>query len=175
MNQSVMGLDLSLRAAGVAIVPLDWDIDISRVLTKTLGYPLATNASDGERIERCERIADEIKRLAYAHGVIGCWIEGYAFGQGARNAYLGELGGIVRSALRSLAIPVHSVQMQTARALLLGKNPMGKGKAKLAVCAALKAAGAPESWSVDEFEAMVIANYGLSELGIPCLAQRSES
>jgi hypothetical protein len=170
-TQRVMGLDLSLRATGIALIPLDWDCQLDRVITKTVGFPLAANAPDGERIERCERIAAECKRLVYSHGVIGCWIEGYAFGQGQRSAHLGELGGIVRQALRSLGCPFHTAPLSSARKLLLGKTPKGKGAAKRAVVAALRASGAPASWTVDEYEAVVIANYGISELGIPCLAQ----
>jgi len=107
------------------------------------------------------------------NGVVEVWIEGYAFRQNQSAHTLAELGGVVRLELVRAGIEVRTAMMQTARKLLLGKLPPRRKKgetkekgasAKDVVEATLKAAGAAFA-TLDECDAFVCANLGLSERG----------
>ena len=81
---------------------------------------------------------------------------------------MGELGGALRIELRRAGVDLYVAPMGPARALLLGRVP--RKAAKVACAEALKAAGANFA-SLDEYDAMVVANYGLCELGSLALVQ----
>jgi hypothetical protein len=81
---------------------------------------------------------------------------------------LGEVGGVVRLELVRAGLDIRTANMGSARKLLLGK--VARADAKMAVYAALRAAGAPFE-TADETDAMCAANWGLSELGGFCFAQ----
>lgn len=158
---SLLGLDLSARVAAAVAVPTDWGGDWHRVGAMSYGFELALIAEEEDRIDRCEEIAERIVSFAIAHGCVEAWIEGYAFAQVTGAYTLGELGGIVKSRLKAAGIKLRRANMGTARSLLLGRIPRGKGMAKKAVVRTLEAAGARFA-TVDENEAMVCANLGLS-------------
>lgn len=169
----LMGLDLSATAAAACVVPLGWDGNFRRVHTLVVGSSLRRDATDEERARRCEAIAARLVAFARTHGVTECWVEGYAYSQRTASHTLGEVGGVVRLELVRAGIAVHTANMSTARKLLLGKLPP-KG-AKFAAHAALRAAGAP-AWSLDEADAFVAVNLGLSEhAGACCFAQSPEA
>ena len=164
----LMGLDLSARAAACMIVGTHWDGQFSRVATRTFGESLAKDATDLERARRCELIADQIVGFAQGLLVTEAWIEGYAFSRHDSAHTIGEVGGVVRLELVRAGIAIHTANMGTARKLLLGKCPR-KG-AKVAAAQALRAAGSP-AWTLDESDAFVCANLGLSEhAGAFCFA-----
>lgn len=168
---TLLGLDLSTRAAAGVLVPQDWDGQWSRVRSIITGEPLRRDARDVERARRTETVAAQLVAFAKLHGVTSAWIESYAYGQRTAAHTLGELGGVVRLELVRAGIEIRTANMSTARKLLLGKVPTrtskdepGRPTAKEAVQAALRAAGAP-AWTPDEADAYVCANLGLSELG----------
>lgn len=165
----IMGLDLSARAAAAVAVPLAWDGRWSRVSSVVVGEELAPGASDAERARRGGRIAAQLIAFARANNVLWAWIEGYAFSMQSRSvSTLCEVGGVVRLALVEAGIGIHTANMGTARKLLLGKVP--RKSAKVAAAEALRAAGSP-AWTLDESDAFVCANLGLSEhAGAFCFA-----
>lgn len=164
----LMGLDLSATRAAACAVPLDWDGEFRRVCTHIVGEGLPRDASDEQRARRCERIAGELVAFARTCGVHEAWLEGYAYSRNTAAHTLAEVGGVVRLELVRGGIAIHTANMSSARKLLLGKLP-AKG-AKHAAHAALHAAGSP-AWSLDEADAFVCANLGLSEhAGAFCFA-----
>jgi hypothetical protein len=158
----LLGLDLSTRAAAAVAIPANWDGRWSRVATVVVGSPLRRTATDAERAHRTETIATQLVAFARHHGATQAWLEGYAFSRVTAAHTLAELGGVVRLELVRAGIEVHTANLSSARKLLLGRVP--RQDAKVAVQAALFAAGAPRSWSADEGDAFVAANFGLSEL-----------
>jgi Holliday junction resolvasome RuvABC endonuclease subunit len=166
---TLLGLDLSLTASAVVAVPLDWDGNWSRVRSCVTGEKLERSASDAERAHRTERIAARLVSFARSVGATHAFVEGYAYGLRTSAHSLGELGGVVRLALVTAGLELATVNMGTARKLLLGVCP--RSSAKVAVAETLRAAGAPRAWSLDESDAFAVANFGLSELGGYCFAQ----
>jgi Holliday junction resolvasome RuvABC endonuclease subunit len=164
---TLLGLDLSLQAAAAVAVPLDWDGDWSRVHSIVVGEPLHRTATDAERARRTETIAARLVAFAQAERATVAFIEGYAFGQRTSAHSIGELGGVVRLELVRAGIEIRTANMGTARKLLLGSCPKG---AKVAAYSTLRAAGATFE-TLDESDAMVCANWGLSELGGYCFCQ----
>lgn len=158
---AVLGLDLSRRFAAAVAVPKAWAGDWKRVHSIVEGAVLELAATDEERISLIERIAQSIVAFARAHECTDAWIESYAFAQVTGAYTLGELGGVVRLELKRAGINIYRANIGTARKLLLGKIPRGKGLAKIAVVRTLQAAGARFE-TVDENEAMVCANFGLA-------------
>lgn len=167
----IAGLDLSLTASAIVTVPLDWDGDWKRVTSSVYGYGLARTAIDSERIARCADIASFLVKCARIRRVTKVYIEGYAFSRADKAHSLGELGGIVRYLLGMDGIEYLTASMNTARKLLLGKVP--RSGAKDACSQTLHNAGAPP-WTLDESDAFVCANWGLSEhAGAFCFAQEA--
>lgn len=166
MQHFVVGIDPSLSKTAIAVCPLDWGGDWTKVSIKE--FPTEPNG-DGPaaRMARCNQIAGEALQWLMRTSLrpMGTrshmFIEDYAFRQTFRSHHLGELGGILRSNL----MVEHEVGIAAARKLLLGKAPR-KG-AKVAAYEALVAAGG-KFLSLDESDAMCVCNYGLSELGGFC-------
>lgn len=168
----LMGLDLSARQAAAVALNVNWDGSFSRVVTRLFGEELCRDATDYERARRCEMIADGIVGFAQGLLVSEAWIEGYAFNQKVSAHTLGEVGGVVRLELVRAGISIRTANMSTARKLLLGKLPR-KG-AKVAAFEALRAAGMP-LWTMDEADAFVCVNLGLSEhAGAFCFCQEAK-
>lgn len=170
-----MGVDLSTRATAALIVPLNWGGDWLLTRTLVVGAKLDKTADDLARAQRTEMIADRLIRFAVDYRVGCAWFEGYAFGKNTMAHTLGELGGVVRLEFVRRGIAIRTSNMSTARKLLLGKTPPGKGAAKHAAYKTLRAAGMPlrsekETW-LDEIDAFVACNLGLSEAGAYCFAQ----
>ncbi len=158
----ILGLDLSVTAAAAVAVPCAWDGDWSRVESVVVGERLRRDATDAERARRTETIADRLVAFARSTGATLAFIEGYAFSRVTAAHTLGELGGVVRLELVRAGVELHTVNMASARKLLLGKVP--RTDPKVAVFAALRASGARFE-TCDESDAMAVANYGLAELG----------
>lgn len=166
----VAGLDLSLTGAGVAVLdPLVWDLDVDRVQSARFGYKLAGSNATADHEARADRLVavpDLIVDFLADRSVTHVWVENYSFGMQHAAHQLGEMGGCVKRELRKrLGIVAIPVSNSTARKLFLGRGS-GSG-IKEAVVDRL----ADLEWgrSVDEGDALVVANYGLSELGFPAL------
>ena len=164
---TLLGLDLSLRAAAAVAVPLNWDGEWRRVLSIVVGEPLRRGATDAERIRRAETIAARITSFAVSNGAQQAWIESYAFGQRTAAHSLGELGGIVRLELARAGIELRTANISSARKLLLG-HARSKD-IKVEVFNTLRAAGAALK-TFDESDAFCAENLGLSENGGYCFA-----
>lgn len=172
---SLLGLDLSARAAAAVMVPLDWDGQWRRVKTLVVGEALGRDATDLARAQRCGFIAERIVEFARRHHVAQAWIEGYAFDQSTAAHTVAEVGGVVRLELVRAGIEIRTANMSTARKLLLGRLPprrtaaekaakVKKPSAKDVVVATLRQTGAAFQ-TTDEFDGFVCANYGMSEAG----------
>lgn len=159
MQHFVVGIDPSLSRTGVAICPLDWGGDWTKVRMESVeSKPCGKGHRD--RLLRINQLVDGV--LQKLEGVTGdVFIEDYAFSRGNRAHHLGELG----YALRSRIGVEMEVGIQAARKRLLGKVP--REGAKVAVYEALVAAGG-KFLSLDASDAMCVCNYGLSELGGFC-------
>jgi Holliday junction resolvasome RuvABC endonuclease subunit len=170
----VVGLDLSLRCSGVIRVPVSWGGNWSRVrywLVKP--KPLASGASEFERIQRCLAVANELQTVIQPTDKVV--VERYAYRQAEGAHWLGELGGIVRLKLMDHLLSLDPLQAVTAsqtRRLLCGDG----NATKQAVQAALRAAGAPAELtsSLDLCDAMAVANWSLKELGGAWLGVRAK-
>jgi Holliday junction resolvasome RuvABC endonuclease subunit len=167
-----VGLDLSLTASAVVAVPHDWSGKRDRIRTKMAGYSLPRTATAMERIRRCVVIADEVVAfLDHLHRVSTVFVEGYAFSRADQAHSLGECGGVVRSRLLVHGYDFEDVNISHARKLLLGKVPRD-GKVKQRVADVFAAAGIPLD-NFDKSDALAVANYGLSEMGMFAYAQGS--
>lgn len=166
MQHFVVGIDPSLSRTGVAICPLDWGGDWTKVIIRKFESK-PTSKTVEARIRRCREMAKEVgdgatlfpcsEGYEYSH-----FVEDYAYSRAARAHHIGEFGGFLRS---ELGVGVVEVGIQAARKRLLGKVP--REGAKVAVYEALVAAGG-KFLSLDESDAMCVCNYGLSELGGFC-------
>lgn len=191
--RNLVGLDLSTSAAAAVAVPTDWDGNWQRVQSVVVGNPKPARMkpeqlrewdTEDARIQRAERIAQLLGNFCRGVGASEAWIESYAFNLHTSAHTLGELGGIVRLELMRAGIALQVAQMSTARKLLLGHVPRGKAQvpgskqttsaAKIAARSALVHAGAPPDWTLDQVDAMVAVNLGLSNhVGAYCFCQEA--
>jgi Holliday junction resolvasome RuvABC endonuclease subunit len=171
---TILGLDLSVRAAAAVSVPLAWDGDWQQVKSMVVGEPLREDATDTERARRCETIAMRIVAFSRATGVTIALIENYAFSRRSSSVHkLAELGGIVKLELVRAGIDLQRANMSATRKFLCGTIHRGTNP-KVAVHQALRAAGAHFE-TLDESDAFCAANWGLSEEGGYCLCQNEPS
>lgn len=172
-----IGLDLSLTAPAACLIPPRWRLGYWWSLDVVAWDPPGDMLDEQARIRRVEWIVDRVDEFvakAALRVVVGhaappaIFIEGYAFSRSSSSVTkLAELGGAVRVDLRRRGFVARSVTASAARKLLLGRLP--KREAKNATHGALRAAGVPPAWSGDVLDAFVVANFGLTELGLPAL------
>lgn len=172
MTRYVAGLDLSLRATGIALVPFDWapGLDWRRVIVRQAGLPLAADAEAASVTWRTIAITEAVLKLLKGYDVLSVWVEEYSFSRGdARSHQLGELGGVMKAELYRAGYSFGSIFSNTARAHIgkfsRGKKGEGKPPVKSQVHAALRALGAPADWTKDELDSFVVANAALIKLG----------
>lgn len=111
---AVVGLDLSLTATGVATTAGEV------VISSKLKGMARIAAIDG-------RIWEHVGGVAPMMDVDLVVIEGYSFGSRNSQAHaLGELGGVVRMALHTLAVPYIDVPPSTLKVFATGKGNAGK-------------------------------------------------
>ncbi len=150
----VVGLDLSLRAAGVVRCELPWSLDFKQIESMTVGYGLPRDASEYDRLCRLNKARNRI--ASFCSGAKYAIVEQYAFSRGQSQAHaLGELGGVVKLALHDMGIEVVPVVASHVRACL-GKFPRKDTKAF--VEAKVREMGCPKEWSADEIDAFVCLN-----------------
>lgn len=162
---SVMGLDLSLRQTGLVILPDGWvPASWDTVVTHVFGMELKSFESEIRRMERLLMIARGILSLVKQHDVTHVFSEGYSFGRVQRAHHLGELGGVVKSQLwLTNHLITTPVPVSAARRAMFGKVKRQKD-VKRFVREKLRGVGACFG-TQDEYDAFVIANYGLAALG----------
>lgn len=167
---SILGIDASLSACGLVIVPTDWGCNWSRVRSETIGWHLPVGSTTAQRIDRLAFIATRAVEFAREHGVTIAAIESYPFGKVTAAHALGEASGAIKVALRAEGIEVLVAPISQARKLLLGHLP--RSGAKLAVRDYLIAHGSTLR-TVDECDAFAAANWGLARLAGKALDEAS--
>ena len=170
MTVRVLGIDLSLTACGVCVLPDNWAAggvcDWSAVRTCTFGRALPKDATETERAKRLEYLTDCVANCALDLSADVAVFEQYAFNQrGAQGRAVAEAGGCMRLELHRHGFELHVVVVTAARKTFLGELPRSKDTQKPAVQAQLRDMGAPFWRRPDECDAFVIANHFLSEQG----------
>lgn len=181
----VMGIDMSLRAAGFVAVsrtfgtnPYEGGPDgiLARVRaagikTRTFGIDLGKMVTENERLDRLIALVDQaVDFYERAGRPPHVAIEEYAFSRSDSHAHaLGEAGGGVKVALYQRGARVMTVHVNTARKLLLGVGNLPSAQAKRAVQKAFEAAGFV-GLTEAEYDALAVANCKLGDLGLPCFA-----
>jgi hypothetical protein len=161
---TIVGLDLSLTAAGMCALPFNWGGDWEKARFGLTGYTLASK-TQAERIARIVRVTEAVERFVAAQpGKVTVFIEGYAFSKRTTSATkLAELGGAVRFVLGTeLGIIAEEMTASRARAYVLGKLPQ---KDQKAITQATVREFCPLKLTGDEVDAFVVANAGVAELG----------
>jgi hypothetical protein len=172
MTPRVLGLDLSLTAAAAVYIPWNWEDEgfaWKYVPTAHAGFSLKQDASEDLKLARLQAICEEILAFAEKWEITHAFIEQYAFSMMQSRAHaLGEVGGTVKLDLyRKLGVVTVPVVASSARKLLFGKLPAKD--AKKHAQARLKLIYPDHSWSEDEGDAFIVANFGRAEVGLPML------
>jgi Holliday junction resolvasome RuvABC endonuclease subunit len=163
---AIVGLDLSLKRPAACAIPRDWELGKWSDLRWT-SLETAPVETEHDRIVRIIKIVGHVREFALENRASDCFVEGYAFSARSSSVTkLAELGGHARVEFLSYGRMLRTVVASQARKLLLGKLP--QKNAKVMVQQALYAHGAPFS-NDDECDAFVVANFGLSELGLTAL------
>ena len=174
-GQVVLGLDLSYSGLGMCAVPTDWDCELSRVRAETRALRLPRNPTTREQLQRLASLALDVRVFAVRVGASHVWIEGLPVKGGSKVngrslIILGELRAAVRlELLRELGLCAELAEQSSARKLLLGHLPTADRK--LIVEQTVRSMpGSAVFEDGDQIDAFVAANWGLSELGAPCIA-----
>lgn len=158
----VLGLDLSLRATGIVVVPVGWGLDFKNVYASHAGLSVPKKSPPSQYAKRLILIRDTVRSVVRSYKPTIAVIENYAFGAVWSACEIGELGGVIKTMLHEEKIPFQLVMPSSARRLL-GKQP--KAGSKEWAAAKLYAAGAPRLWTDAELDAFVVANWHLAEHG----------
>ena len=158
----VMGLDLSLRGAGLVVLEAGWVPGY----WKHVRYERFTEQGKREGDERVEGIVLGI--CAQMSGVSHVFVEEHSFAMalGAYALARAELVGAVRWEMRrQFGLPVRPIVASSARKILFGKLPrMVSKETKALIGYELGKMGAPFP-DEDTRDAFVVANAGWSRLG----------
>lgn len=166
--ETIVGLDLSLNAAAVCALPVNWQYQMAEIRTHVVGYGVAKTDDEDARVERLDRIAASIVAFCKANKATHVAVEEYAFSQGQSRAHaLGELGGVVKLEIRrafgKAPLPIVA---SSARKLLLQKARMKGVKDKTYVVHNVRRLGSiAMRWTDDEIDAFVIANAMIERTG----------
>jgi Holliday junction resolvasome RuvABC endonuclease subunit len=139
-----VGLDLSLTATGI-----DYDAGPQTISVKSQGVPRLADIS--------QAILDIVRSLP-AELVV---IEGYSYASANVAHQLGELGGVVRLALWSHAVPYVVVQPASLKVYATGKGNANKDEVLAAAIRRLGYAGADHNQAdACWLRQMALAHYG---------------
>jgi Holliday junction resolvasome RuvABC endonuclease subunit len=159
----ILGLDLSLRAAGCVLMEpgAAWH----EIQTLVCGASLKRDASEHERLNRLLDSRSSICSFLRQHGGADvAVVEQYAFSKLSSQAHaLGELGGVIKTALYEQGIKVVTLEASRARSCL-GKFPRKDTKKHVELV--VRAMGCPVEWTSDEIDAFVVANGWAVENGL---------
>lgn len=149
MTVLVLGLDLSLTAAGAALLRGHEDGSTEIVWTRTI-------KADKKGFERVQEIAYAVARMAQRGDgespAAMAAIEGYSFASKFQGQALGELGGAVKLLLLQEYIPWVEIPPAAWRKELLGKGSLAKDLVRVE---AWKRYGL-EAESLDALEAVLV-------------------
>lgn len=163
----IAGLDLSINASAVCIIPRTWDQKLGPVKTFVSANPkLPNDAPEDDRLDRYEKNARCIADFLWHYPIEAIYFEQYAFSQGQSKAHaLGENGGIIKSLIRQkVKLTPEAVVASSARKTLLGKCP-NSGAKEYVRKNVRRLEGSAREWGDDEIDAFVIANHGLMLCG----------
>lgn len=146
----VAGLDLSLRAAGVAVLD-----DQRQVATYTIGAPLKKDASLRKKTWRNIEITNSIVGIMKRHHVELVGLEDYAFSRRSSSSHvLAELGGLVKAQLLLLGIGVPiPMTASSMRKFMFGSDISDKDLIRSKLCDM----GFTQPKNTDESDALVVA------------------
>lgn len=157
----IIGIDASERALGLVAIPAAWDIDEwHAVIAQTL--PAGTGGPSQLR----RSLAKQVVTFCRAVNPTRVYIEDYPRHGAFNIGRLAELHGVLKDHVEfEFGVSVEPVNMSSARKLLLGKLPRGKGMAKKAVLESLRSVWIP---GIDDAQAdaFTVANFGRSQLGL---------
>jgi hypothetical protein len=161
----VCGIDLSQTGLGLVAVPGDWGGDWSLLPSARIGRDLPKHAGFWEHITRLDYVCSEAVKWLQEQSCSHIWIEGYPIGGRVFNLHMeAEIGGALKVAIRrTLRVSADTAPMSTARKLILGKLP--RAGVKKILHQVIDSLGCPRSWSGDEKDAFVAANWGWSLIG----------
>jgi len=169
--ETVIGLDLSLRAAAACAIPLKWNQDMTRIRTMVIGHGVTQGDEEG-RLDRLDAISSKIGDFCVDNRAKVVALEEYAFSQGQAHAHsIGEVGGVVKLEIRRrLEITPQPIFSPTARKTLLQWLPSVRGKPKgylkkYVAANVRRLEGITSKWTEDEIDAFVIANHALMLAG----------
>jgi Holliday junction resolvasome RuvABC endonuclease subunit len=165
---TVLGLDLSLTSPGMCVIPCGWELGDWGGLHCFTWVPEIFGQTERDRISRIVGIADFVFAYALQHHAEHVFVEQYAFSRSSSSVTkLAELGGAVRAKFYWEAqIVLQPVVASQARKLVLGKLPAKDAKKLTHMALASAGAGFENG---DVADAFVVANFGLSELGLTAL------
>lgn len=171
-REVIVGLDLSLSGLGMCAVPASWDLDWRRVRFETLTYELRKDATIREQAARLRSLARDVRTWVIWAGATRIWIEQLPSYVPAKTMHSLKKNAALHGVLMlelvdQVGIEPAYVDETTARKFLLGRLPQKDRKAH--VVEALKAADDPFE-DDDQRDAFCCANWGLSELGAPAMA-----
>ena len=163
---TVVGLDLSLTASAACAIRVPWDGKIENVeQMEVAGYKLTKDATEREQRERIKSIRRAVLsfcRDTNAHRVV---VEDYAFSAQGQITRLAELCGVVKMALdETFDLHTETVRASQARKLLLQKLPQKDSKLFTHVNVR-RLGGSAATWTGDEIDALVVANYAVMMAG----------
>lgn len=124
-GKMILGLDLSLTAAGAVVLRGDGEVERA----DTIGYGLTRGASVNEQAKRWLTIANAILGICTEFKVSAAVVENYAFGSKFGREKMGEIGGVVISqlALHSLGLlPIEKMAPTHARKVVFGEGSADK-------------------------------------------------
>jgi hypothetical protein len=166
----VLGLDLSFTALGMVAIPSGWDLDMRRVERHRVGYELDRSSSPRDHLNRLRDLALDVRVFAIRVGASHVWAESLPTQRAFSVVSLAKLRCAVDLELyREVGLVTQDAALSSSRKLLLGKCPAENPKQHVAE--ALRARGADFADDDAKTDAFTVANWGLNELGIPCLTQ----
>jgi len=130
----IVGLDLSMRSTGVCLLPSGWSGDTNEVVFKNIETS-TVEPGDSNRINRSCNIVNYIvdfiettRMCDFTHGMI-VGTESIHIGSGYNVIMLTKLHGAVELALwQQCGLPLHTVNVSSARKTLRDGQPIDKGK-----------------------------------------------
>lgn len=150
----VAGIDPSLTSTGVCIGKAGGVPYVFRIQSTPIG------SSTWARIERCRRIAEQIREAVASGGVERIFIENYSFGSDFNREVMAELGGIVRLAMIEIDARLREVPPRSLKMFVTGKG----NARKPVVMQSVRDQWGYETANSDEADA-----YGLWRLGLCCV------
>lgn len=173
-KEIVLGLDLSLTASAIVVLPTrwqpgTWSLRTFVIKTKHVPSTMPSHYIRRHQMERLDSISRFLLDAAKKTNATHVFVEDYAFAaKQTSGRAVAELGGVVKHAFWQEGLDVIPMNMASARKTLLGHVPAKRTSGiavKDYVNHALSKMGARFE-SMDEGDAFVVANAGRAQLGL---------